>query len=314
VVYGESAASRTIYTVLSLFCILLLGGLLSYRVKQLGWKNLKAVNFTRALALFLYFLSITFVVSAAIVESGLSLSSASVCRSAIIICLGFYVSSKVTMYVFLVERAHAIRAPYVRRIFDWIWLGGMIAIAAGFGSIAICGFLWPITNLSHIDGRCRIGLPLKVTIPLLTFDVVINLTLTGIFVCLLKPPLRFGGISLPAELINTTTWRTRSQAGGRSYPLSREFLKSIGALLRKTLIGSVLVMIPTVGNIAALVSMKGQELGWLCLSICTADVTWAVCVIHWLTNGSTVMDARPAQMSVELDSASNDFTSPVITS
>jgi hypothetical protein len=55
------------------------------------------MNLTRILVLILYTLAICFVTSAAIVESGLSLSSPAICHSAIIICLAFYVGSKVTM-------------------------------------------------------------------------------------------------------------------------------------------------------------------------------------------------------------------------
>lgn len=143
------------------------------------------------LVLILFVLSISFVTSAAIVEAGLGLSSPSACHAAVIICLAFYVGSKVTMYVnsvvctfaelpvamvvpmmrlsltglyryvFLVERAHALRAPYMRRCRDWIWLAGMLTIGCGFGTIALCGFIWPIADMSELDGRCRIGLPLK---------------------------------------------------------------------------------------------------------------------------------------------------------
>ena len=35
--------------------------------------------------------------------------------------------------------------------------------------------------LSLIDGKCRIGLPFKVTLSLLVYDIVINLGLTGFF-------------------------------------------------------------------------------------------------------------------------------------
>lgn len=188
-------------------------------------------------------------------------------------------------YVFLVERAHAIRAPYMRRRSDFIWLVGIFFIAAGFGSIAICGFIWPISDMSKVDGRCRIGLPLKVTIPLLTFDVIINTALTGIFIYLLRPLLRW--TLRPRTILNEperprTGKRIRNMLGGSNAPstsatitdfyrINHTLHKSIEVLLWKTLIGCVLVMLPTVGNLAALYIMKGRELGWLCLTICSCD-------------------------------------------
>ena len=175
----------------------------------------------------------------------------------------------------------------------------MLSIATGFGSIAICGFLWPIADLSSLDGRCRIGLPLKVTIPLLSFDVCINMALTGTFIYLLGPLLHFSGMTTSETPGNRWTKGIRKlfQAEDRRtsmdvYPLNQSFLKSIEALLWKSLIGSILVMLPTVGNLATLYSIRGRELGWLCLTICTFDVTWAVCIIHWLTVGSTDVDER----------------------
>jgi hypothetical protein len=53
--------------------------------------------------------------------------------------------------------------------------------------------------------------------------------------------------------------------------MNGHFLKSIEALLWKSFVGSLLVMLPTVANLAALYSLHGRELGWLCLTICTFD-------------------------------------------
>ncbi|KAF2004433.1 hypothetical protein P154DRAFT_426697 [Amniculicola lignicola CBS 123094] len=340
VVYGESPVTRTAYTVVSLACISLLAGILGYRAKHMEWHTIRSLNFTRVLVLIQNFLALSFVTSAAIVESGMGLATQTICHSAVMICLGFYVGGKVTMYVFLVERAHAMRAPYMQRLHDWIWLLGMFTVGAGFGSIAIVGFLWPIAHMSSTGGRCRIGLPFKVTIPLLTFDGIINIALTGIFVYLLRPLLRFRGgthnPSIPANKVSKSIRRVLE--GKRSsntdvYPVNQQFLKSIEALLWKSLIGSVLVMLPTIGNLASLCSLQGQEFGWLCLMICTFDsksyfmpistqrntrsdvaiVTWAVGVIHWLTIGSTEVDERTLAMLVSPDTASNTSTAHTVT-
>jgi hypothetical protein len=157
----------------------------------------------------------------------------------------------------------------------------MFSIVTGFGSIAICGFLWPIADMSEKDGRCRIGLPFKVTIPLLAFDVIINTGLTAIFIYLMKPLLRFrghGSTDDSGDRITNGIRRifstTEPENGSEIYPVNQNFHKSIDALLRKSWVGSVLVMLPTVGNLAALYSLKGRELGWLCLTICTFDGTY----------------------------------------
>lgn len=228
----------------------------------------------------------------------------------------------------------------MRRSRDWIWLTGMLTIGCGFGSIAICGFVWPIADLSQIDGRCRIGLPYKVTIPLLSFDIIINTLLTGIFIYLLRPLFRLGGMpnddAVAANMFTKgmrriLTTSRRSDSVDFS-PMNGFSSKSIEALLWKSLIGSVLVMLPTVGNLAALLPLRGRELGGLCLTICTFDgkfllstvllrrqrviltnatVTWAVCVIHWLTIRSTEIDERALALLVpQPESASNASAGP----
>lgn len=70
---------------------------LGYRARQLEKRHLRDLNLTRVLVLILYILAISFVTSAAVVESGLGLSSPTICHAAIIICLVFYVGGKVTM-------------------------------------------------------------------------------------------------------------------------------------------------------------------------------------------------------------------------
>jgi hypothetical protein len=54
------------------------------------------MNFIRFIVLLLNLSAIAFVISAAVLEIGLGLSTAPVCSSAIIICLVAYVANKVT--------------------------------------------------------------------------------------------------------------------------------------------------------------------------------------------------------------------------
>ena len=50
----------------------------------------------------------------------------------------------------------------------------MIIIAVGFGAIAAFAFVYRIADLARGDGTCRIGLPYRVTIPLLAYDVLVS--------------------------------------------------------------------------------------------------------------------------------------------
>jgi hypothetical protein len=166
------------------------------------------------------------------------------------------------------------------RLKDRVWVLGMLIICGGFGGIAIVGYLTPVVELSQLDGRCRIGLPPKVSFPLLCFDVVINFLLTGVFFWLLRPVLSFHGLT------KSSTWfgnkfaskfrrsvKSEVEMGSamEGASLKSAMNKNIKTLLMKCLIGSSLVMLPTVANMAQFYIMNSRELGWVCLTICTLD-------------------------------------------
>ena len=195
---------------------------------------------------------------------------------------------------------------------DYVWLGGMTIILGGFGTIAIIGYLSPIVDLSKLDGRCRIGLPPKVSFPLLSFDVGVNFLLTGLFFWLLRPVLDLHSVfNVSSQLSsvftrvakNNTREREEAEHETDGGTLRNAMNKNIKTLLWKCLIGSTLVMLPTVGNMAQFYIMDGRELGWICLTICTLDsklrlkhhvwyrqltttVSWCVVIVNWLTIGS----------------------------
>ncbi|CBY00992.1 hypothetical protein LEMA_P021220.1 [Plenodomus lingam JN3] len=311
--HGETSTSRTAFTALclssvstltclagnmsdKLHCLLPLTGQ-GNRVQSMGIQQLKSPNFSQVLVLLLFAFSTSFVVSAAIVTIGLDLATASTCRIAVHFCLAFYVGSKVIIYVFLVERAHAIRAPFRQRHFDKLWLFSMLAIGLGFGSTAITGFIWPIAELGRDNQRCHIGLKRRVTIVLLVVDVWLNVFLTLIFVYLISPSVRsmdISFLSFPASrftmCLGNMCHRSKNKVDVDLHRSNPRVVHQMEHLLVKTLVGSIFIMVPTTANLTALCIFEGRELGWVCLTICVLDVTWQTCVFHWLTEG--ISEAR----------------------
>jgi hypothetical protein len=159
----------------------------------------------------------------------------------------------------------------------------MLIICGGFGAIAIVGYMSPVVELSKLDGRCRIGLPPRVSFPLLCFDVVVNFLLTGVFFWLLRPVLDFHGLfKVSAWFGDRFNSKVKKSVHKRevalesaleSTSLKSAMNKNIKTLLWKCLIGSTLVMFPTVANMAQFYIMNSRELGWVCLTICTLDGT-----------------------------------------
>lgn len=265
------------------------------------------MNIVRVIVSLMYLFGMCFIASAAILQSGLGLASYSDCYSAIIICLIFYVGSKVFMYLFLVERAHVIRAPYKRRMSDKVWLICMTVVCLGFGIIAVIAFIWPIAEISKIDSKCRIGLPLKVTAPLLSFDIIVNIGFTGLFICLLWPLLRFhhnrssagGSGSWPQWIFQRKQQNdVEMRQHGRPQQSSNNdrLMRVLRKLVIKTVIGGLLIMIPTLANLTVLFFMQGHEQGWLCFTICSLDVTWAVIIVHWLTVDPADLDGSVSSL------------------
>ncbi|KAF3050364.1 hypothetical protein E8E11_009084 [Didymella keratinophila] len=208
-------------------------------------------------------------------------------------------------YIFLLERTRVVRAPFMPRLKDRVWLLGIFIICGGFGTIAIIGYMSPVVELSLLDGRCRIGLPPRVSFPLLYFDVAVNFLLTGVFFWLLRPVLDFHGAlkartwcgawcgeKITSKLKKSMKREQQAQVSLEGASLKSAMNKNIKTLLWKCLIGSTLVMLPTVANMTQFYIMNSRELGWVCLTICTLDVSSGVIVVNWLTIGSAEAESN----------------------
>jgi hypothetical protein len=190
----------------------------------------------------------------------------------------------VFVQLFLVERAHAVRYRLKRRREDRVWLAFVVIIVLGFGSITSLAFAYPVANLGG-DQKCRIGSPAKVTLPLLVYDILINVGLTVVFVALLQPLLAFPKLwNLPniEPLDNNDSGKdhvedARSQNRdhalsaqssleltiANSHPMSHAAkdpnVNSLRALVYKSLGGAVAMVVPTIVNLGLLFRWNGQE-------------------------------------------------------
>jgi hypothetical protein len=167
----------------------------------------------------------------------------------------------------------------MKRMSDWVWVVGVILTLSGFTAIGVMSWVFPIAEMSSIDGRCHIGIPRYVTIPLVSYDVGLNILLTLVFIYLLSPLVRSGKLStraFPASRFTVCFGNMCSRSKSRTCLIeanqgNRQMVKKIEKLLLKTFLGSILVMLPTVGNMAALAVLVGRESGWICLTICNLD-------------------------------------------
>ncbi|KAK0328755.1 hypothetical protein LTR54_000193 [Friedmanniomyces endolithicus] len=265
-----------------------------------------SLPFIRMLPYFLYMFGILFNIAAALSISGtFNLTREKDCRGAMYVCLVFYVATKTCVQLFLIERAHAARARSLKRLQDWIWLLFMFVLIVGFGTIAILAFMAPVGILDPIDKQCRIGLPRTPVMVLMTYDILINIALTAVFIALLLPLLRSTPDSARARLLQSPTHSqnlkmhaprhqksVESTLSGTSSSGSNDTAPSIShytpivtmdttardaqanrlrMLIGKSIFGAVVMLTATILNWAFLYKYRGAEHGWICFACCLID-------------------------------------------
>ena len=115
----------------------------------------------------------------------------------------------------------------------------------------------------------RVGLQRYAAIPLLTCDIVINLYLTTVFIYLLSPLVKDntssgnGVVNRVTLCISKALGRVQQKATMDLHRSNKALVKRVETLLQKTLIGCVLVILPTGGNLAAICILVGKELAFV---------------------------------------------------
>jgi hypothetical protein len=241
------------------------------------------MSFMRILVIALYATAMMFVASAAIMQNGIGINQPIVCHVGSYICLAFYVLNKALMYMFMIERAHSIRAPYTRRLKDLVWCFWMLFSGVGFAVLVIIAFLYPHTRESQ--GTCEMGLPEGVSVALLLYDVLINFSLTAVFIWLIRPLLAFHRSNDPDSksyfrdqlritFSKTFAWipiRLPDSGGPYRQAVNQSIVGQIERLVWKTIAGTLLIVMPTIANLVSLTAMGGREHAWVCFTVCTAD-------------------------------------------
>ncbi|KAI1023427.1 hypothetical protein LB503_000622 [Fusarium chuoi] len=147
-----------------------------------SWSRLPFVAW---FVLVIYVDSYGFVFTSAILQQVFGVNSSfNICHGAILLCLICYVTTKILIYVFLVEKAHVIRSSTTRRRNSKLYLFNMITLLGGYGVVVVLNFIYRIAKI--VNGECFIGMKSISMIPLIAFDAVVNIYLTILFLIPLK--------------------------------------------------------------------------------------------------------------------------------
>lgn len=180
-------------------------------------------------------------------------------------------------YLFLLERVYIVRAPFVDRQRDPIYVIGSLLTIGGFLGIMGWQFVNPMAVLSVDDGQCRIGIESGAAVAIIVLDTVINFTLTGIFVWQLRPTL---ATVLPELHSAPGTPRLRTEFPGK---ISKPWMKSTNQFIRnssqndfrvmliRNVVGSGFMLVVTLCNNGLFLNWAFAKMGHACLLMCLTD-------------------------------------------
>ncbi|KAI0016545.1 hypothetical protein F4780DRAFT_783159 [Xylariomycetidae sp. FL0641] len=271
------------------------------------WRRLGAIRNWRKLPyliwllLALYVDSYLFLLGSSILEFTYSANqNLAVCQATILFCITLYLSTKLLIYLFLVERAvslprllwflappiltrgqHIIKGTTVPRFKSRMYIFHNVAI---IGFTLIFMILLLIFRMYSIENNlCMISVQHDVLICVIIMDVTVNVYLTGLF---LRP------------IIQSHSFNMKSLAEGRK-PWSRNRHQSaidakLHALTIRTFVGTCCTLLSSLANLVGQMVFDGQPY-WLCLLCCEADILFSTVVLHCITNNEHIAARSPAE-------------------
>ncbi|KAI5462278.1 hypothetical protein BGZ63DRAFT_209469 [Mariannaea sp. PMI_226] len=220
------------------------------------WNSLPAIVW---LTFAIYIDSFAFVVVTTLIQQIFGVNSSySMCHGAILLCLVCYVTTKIFIYVFLVEKAHIIRGNGKTRLQSKLYCFNSFGMLGLYSIVVVVNFIFRIAKIDE-NGVCIIGMKSIAMIPLISFDAVVNVYLTVLFLIPLRNLHSFKNIpKSPANI------RLRHVAF-------------------RTFVGSCCTLVSSVVNLTVLMVLNGEP-GWVCLMCCNSDVLFSALVIQWVTS------------------------------
>ncbi|UNI19552.1 hypothetical protein JDV02_005732 [Purpureocillium takamizusanense] len=252
---GIPKAGQVMSIILSLAAATVLTSFLAQRFLAIKtWRRLPLVVW---LVFAIYIDSYAFVFATATLQHAFGVNaSQATCEGAILLCLVCYVTTKF-IYIFLVEKAHIIRGTPKRRFQSKLYLFNAFGMLSIYLVVIILNFIFRIAKMR--DGTCIIGMKSLAMIPLISFDTVVNVYLTLMFLVPMRRMYSFKNMPrTPANLrLRTIAFRT--------------------------FIGAASTLVSSIVNLTVLMALNGEP-GWVCLMCCNSDILFSAIVIQWVTS------------------------------
>ena len=185
------------------------------------------------------------------------------------------VSHVLSRYLFLLERVHIVRAPFIDRIKDLVWVVGAVLTVIGWAAIIACEYIAPRAELSRVDGICRIGIRPDSAIAVIVLDTVVNVALAAIFIWQLRPALgsithrqTSGTGTSQRSLLNI--FRTNTDEGGRTTARVNS-ARNVKAMLLRNVVGSCLLLCAQIANNVIFLTWPFATHSHVCQLMCLTD-------------------------------------------
>ncbi|KAI0130601.1 hypothetical protein F4814DRAFT_444743 [Daldinia grandis] len=285
-------AGTVITVILSFAAITILSCFITQRSLAVkAWSRLSLVTL---LVFAIYVDSWAFTFGSSIVDYGIGVdSNLGVCSAAILLCLFFYVTTKVyckngtrsklerftiltflpgqLIYVFQVEKAFLIQGGTKRRVESRLYIFNVFGVLTIFAVICILTFVYRAAQMNK--GRCIVGIEKQALIPLIVLEIVANIYIMA----LLLNPLR----------------NTHSVKGASHAPVNPPGLRPVAI---RTFVGALFTTTSSIVNLIVLMVLNGEP-GWIFLACCNGDILFSALIIQWVTSrddNNTIASSSPA--------------------
>lgn len=249
---------------------------LARRTDKFSARGLTSIPIARWLVILIFIDSWFFLFAAGLLISGIGMSlNARSCEAGIFLCIVLYAISKILIYWFLVEKVHLVHphpshsrrsSPAYRICMLFVVGYGIIIIIAIHSRIAFIRNghqISPVSDPTINDGACIIGLGRTGSMSVLVYDLILTVFINIMFL----HPL-YKSSNLPPR---------------------------VKAIAKRTLIAASVALVTSAVNICILTILHGEELGWICLASCGADVAINAIAVYIVTAAVDDQNAEPCE-------------------
>ncbi|KAM3461596.1 hypothetical protein NHJ6243_004831 [Beauveria neobassiana] len=278
-------AGQVINVILSLAATNVLTHFMTQRLLVIKvWRRLPFVAW---LVFAIYIDSYCFVFATAMLQHAFGVNrNVIICRGAILLCLVCYVTTKF-IYLFLVEKAYVVRGAVKRRLRSKLYIFNSFGMLGVYVVVVILNFIFRIARMEN--GQCIIGMQEISMIPLISFDAVVNVYLTILF---LRP------------LMNLHSYKSMPQTNVNARLRAVTFRTFVGSCC--TLVSSIVYDITKprkiqkltrLSNLSVLMALRGEP-AWICLMCCNCDILFSAIVIQWVTSNDNAGTSISSSLGV----------------